>query len=48
MVIAEAMLRVRRPAKLFIREETNRRVPNRESFGERKGTRAGRKGLRNF
>jgi len=46
--IADARLRVRRQAKAFIREETNRSVLNRESFGERKGTRAGRKGQRNF
>ena len=43
MGIVDARLRVRRQAKVFIREETNRSVLNRESFGERKGTRAVRK-----
>jgi len=48
MGIADARLRVRRQGKAFIREETNRSVLSRESSGERKGTRAGRKGQRNF
>jgi len=48
MGIADARPRVRRQAKAFLREETNGSVLNRESFGERKGMRAVRKGQPNF
>jgi hypothetical protein len=42
MGIADARLRVRRQAKVFVREETNRSVLNRESFEERKKGHEGR------
>ena len=48
MGIADTRLRVRRQAKVFIREETNRSILNHEGFGRTKDTSVGRKGQRNF
>ena len=44
MGIAGQGSRVRGQAKVFIREETNRGILNRENFGETKGGSARRKG----